>query len=431
MGNRCVVGAQWGDEGKGKIVDLLARDADVVVRFGGGANAGHTLVIGEKRLVLHLIPSGIVHEGTICVLGPGVVVDPASLVAEIDALRAAGVTVDERNLRIAKRAHVVLPYHQALDGLRESGERALGTTRRGIGPVYEDKAGRRGLRMGDLAHPDRLSRRLRDALSSANERLERGGVEPLDADAILEALTEQSERLLGHLEDVPSLLAEHAAQGRRLLFEGAQGVLLDIDQGTFPYVTSSTTLAGGACAGAGVGPRQLGEVVGVSKAYVTRVGAGPFPTEILGELGDELRQAGAEFGATTGRPRRCGWLDLPALRHAVRVGGVDVLALTKVDVLASFERPSLCTAYRLDGELLTVPPPDHEDLARVEPVFEEMEGWSELVGQEERFEQLPASLLRYIARVEAFVGVPVRIVSYGPARHQTLERAALVGRSPA
>lgn len=425
MTNRSVVGAQWGDEGKGKIVDLLARDADVIVRYAGGNNAGHTLVVDGRRLVVHLVPSGVVHAGKVGVLGPGVVIDPDGLLAEIADLRQAGLSIGPETLRIARRAHLVMPYHKALDGLRERGAGALGTTRRGIGPAYEDKAARRGLRVGDLEHPQRFRERLEAALASANAQLEAAGEATFDARELADDVLARTQPLLAHLEDVPTFLHLAATQGKRLLFEGAQGVLLDLDHGTFPFVTSSTTLSGGACAGAGVGPRMLGNVCGVTKAYVTRVGAGPFPTELDDELGGQLRQAGAEFGATTGRPRRCGWLDLPALRHAVRVGGIDELALTKADVLSALPLVRVCVGYRLDGATLDVPPPDSEELGRVEPIVETVEGWGALPADapQKGYDALPPALRDYVALIERETGVPVSIVSVGPGRDQTIVRS--------
>ena len=425
MSNLAVIGAQWGDEGKGKIVDLLAAEVELVVRFAGGANAGHTLVVDGTKHVLHLLPSGVLRPNTICVLGAGLVVDPTRLIEEIDALAAAGVVLTPERLKLARRAHLVLAHHVALDRLRERGPRAIGSTLRGIGPAYEDKAARRGVRVADLADPERLRAKVELAVADANTRLLAGGAETIDAGEVLAGLDSAARRLLPYAADVDRLLHEEMAAGKRVLFEGAQGVLLDIDHGSYPFVTSSSTGAGGVCTGAGVGPRDVGRVVGVAKAYLTRVGEGPFPSELQGEAAERLRQAGGEYGATTGRPRRCGWLDLVALRHAVRVGGLDALAITKVDVLAGMPEVSACVAYELDGVRTDHFPVDAEECARLQPVLERMQGWKELDPRELSLEaarggQLPACVAELVSLVEQATGVPVVLLSVGPQREQTL-----------
>jgi adenylosuccinate synthase len=422
MANLVVIGAQWGDEGKGKIVDLLSEQADVVVRFGGGNNAGHTIVVQGRQVILHLIPSGILHEGKRVVLGDGMVIDPEALLAELGELGGLGVTLGPDELLVSSKAHLVLPYHRVLDELREGTTGALGTTRRGIGPAYEDKAARRGLRAGDLLRPERLARRLDAALGPANRRIEGMGGTPVDPGRTLEALSEQAGRLAPHITDTSLFLDRVASEGRRLLFEGAQGVLLDVDHGTYPFVTSSTTVGGGVSAGAGFPAHRIEKVVGVAKAYVTRVGDGPFPTEIAGAEGEALRKKGHEYGATTGRPRRCGWLDLPALRYAVRVGGVQRLAVTKLDVLAGVSPLHICTAYSVGGRRVEHFPPDVEDLEQAEPELVEVPGFSGDLSRARAMEDLPDGARRYLERLEREIGVPVEWVSVGPGREQTLKR---------
>ena len=423
MTNLTVVGAQWGDEGKGKVVDLYTESADVVVRYGGGNNAGHTLVVEGRKVVLHLIPSGVVRGGRVCILGDGMVVDPAALLDELDQLAQAGLAVDAGAVLVSSRAHVVLPYHRVLDELRERGARPIGTTRRGVGPAYEDKVARRGLRVADLLHPARRRERLSFALDEANARIVRQGGEPLELESVWSALSEQAARLAPSIADTVSYLRRAMEAGRSVLFEGAQGVLLDVDHGSYPFVTSSTTLAGGACAGAGVGPRRLGAVVGVAKAYVTRVGRGPFPTELPEPEGSSLRQRGAEFGATTGRPRRCGWLDLPALRHAAWVSGLDYLALTKLDVLSGIDPLEVCVAYTLRGERLDTLPADPEDLGQVQPVYQRLPGFSGDLSAARSYEELPEAAREYLELASREVGVPICLVSVGPGRDQTIFRA--------
>ena len=418
-----VVGAQWGDEGKGKIVDLLAEHADVVVRFGGGSNAGHTLEVEARRLVLHLIPSGVLHPGVLCLLGDGMVIDPAALLDELEELRVAGVPVTPERIRVSRRAHLVLPYHRLIDGLREERPGALGTTRRGIGPAYEDKVGRRGVRAGDLLDDDRMTRRLTAALAEANARIRHLGGQPLELSPLVAELRQQAARLAPYLDETGAQVQDALAAGRRVLLEGAQGALLDIDQGTYPFVTSSTTLAGGACAGAGIGPAQIGAVVGVAKAYATRVGAGPFPSEMPPGIGEQVRQAGREFGATTGRPRRCGWLDVAALRHAARLSGLTSLAITKLDVLSGLHPLRICVGYTRDGGRVTGFPPDAEELGAVQPVLEELPGFEGDLSRAQRLEDLPPGARAYLDRIERELGLPLGLVSLGPGRDQTLRCA--------
>ncbi|WP_428266520.1 adenylosuccinate synthase [Haliangium sp.] len=419
-----VVGAQWGDEGKGKVVDRLAEAAEVVVRFGGGANAGHTLVIDGAQLVTHLIPSGVLHRGTRCVLGDGMVVDPDTLLAEIDACRQRGLLADDE-LLISERAHVILPYHRTVEALREERRRhAIGTTRRGIGPAYEAKAGRRGVRMRDLLRPGRLAELVDQNLDELAAVITHYGGEVPDPAAragIVDAAARAGERLARHITNTGRAIDEAIRAGRNVLFEGAQGALLDLDHGTYPFVTSSSTVAAGACQGAGVGPTCIDQVIGISKAYVTRVGGGPFPTELGPSEAEALRQAGGEFGATTGRPRRCGWLDLPALRLAVRINGLSGLALTKLDVLTGQAELAMCTHYRLDGDLLDELPTDPEDIERAEPVWQRFPGWQDDLRDARTLADLPAAARRYVGAIEEAAGVPLVLVSVGPDRGHTIE----------
>ncbi len=415
-----VVGAQWGDEGKGKIVDHLAEAAEVVVRYQGGANAGHTLVVEGRRTVLHLVPSGILHPGKVCAIGAGCVVDPFELAREIDELVEAGVEVPPARLRISLRAQLVLGPHRRLDLAREqaAGVARIGTTGRGIGPAYEDAVGRRGVRMVDLLDADRLRERVTALLAERNILLTALGAEPFDLDEVTGPLLAVGARLRPYLADVGHLVGERLAAGATVLFEGAQGSLLDVCHGTYPFVTSSATLAGGAATGVGVGPGDLQRVVGITKAYSTRVGAGPFPTELVDGIGERLRAVGDEFGATTGRPRRCGWFDAVAVRHAARANGLTELALTKLDVLSGLSELCVCTGYRLRGEALPALPV--VGLDEVEPVYEVLPGWSEAItGARERSE-LPPTARAYVERLEALVGVPVSLVSVGPGRDAVL-----------
>ncbi|CAN5132658.1 adenylosuccinate synthase [soil metagenome] len=421
-----VVGARWGDEGQGKVVDLFTERADLVVRYGGGANAGHTLVIEGKKLVTHLIPSGVLHPGKACVLGDGMVIDPHALLDEIAECQARGL-LRNNELLIGLGAHVILPYHKLVDGLREDHSaktgRAIGTTRRGIGPAYEMKAARRGVRMRDLLRPERLSALVASNLDDLSPVIQHlGGTCPSAAEIqtwIRDALA-AGEKLRQYTGDAGRHVDHAIKQGRHVLFEGAQGCLLDLDHGTYPYVTSSSTIAAGACQSAGIGPTMIDAVVGITKAYATRVGEGPFPTELHGDAGDKLRIAGGEFGATTGRPRRCGWLDLPALRMGVRLSGMTSLALTKLDVLSGMPDVQVCVAYKLDGKELDEPPTDPEDLARATPIYARQQGWGPLPSDARDVSDLPAAARAYVDTIERMAGVPFCLVSVGPDRAETI-----------
>ena len=429
MANVVIVGAQWGDEGKGKVVDLYTEFADTVVRFGGGANAGHTLVVGGQKLVTHLVPSGVLRgRGKRCVLGDGMVIDPATLLEEIRELRSRGLLSDDRDLVIGERAHVILPSHKILDGLREQGKGALGTTRRGIGPAYESKMARRGVRMRDLLSATRLRERIAHQLEeTAPQICHLGGTSP-DVDAVTQQYLVYGEALRTHIQDATRVLSDEIKRGQHVLFEGAQGALLDIDHGTYPFVTSSTTLAAGACVSCGIGPTAISSVIGIAKAYTTRVGAGPFPTELHGELGEQLRQAGAEFGATIGCLRCCGWLDIAALRLAVRLNGLAGLALTKLDVLAGQRKLKVCVGYKLPAEAggsgvsdtLDELPIDPEDIQRAIPVYEELDGWDAELRNVREVEDLPPGAKRYIRRIETLLGIDCCLISVGPGRAETI-----------
>ncbi len=414
-----VVGAQWGDEGKGKVVDLYAPYADLVVRYAGGANAGHTLVVGGEKQILHLIPSGILHDQTKCIVGQGTVIDPAVLLQEIEALNERGVRTQER-LLVSQRAHVVLPHHKLIDELREKkSNSAIGTTKRGIGPCYEDKVARRGVRMGDLLNAERLRGKLDANLECWRPVAEDlGGTLPT-ADEIAKQYVELGEALLTYIGDTMAVVRASVRADQKILLEGAQGTMLDIDNGTYPFVTSSSAVAGGACAGAGIGPTHIRRATGIAKAYTTRVGGGPFPTELENATGQLLRDAGAEYGSTTGRPRRCGWLDLVALRHAVAVNGLDELAITKLDVLTALPELEVCVAYELDGERLTYPP--YERVEAVQPIYETLEGWSEDLSSCRTRSDLPPAAQRYLSRIEEEVECRVGVVSVGPDRADTAD----------
>jgi adenylosuccinate synthase len=417
-----IVGAQWGDEGKGKIVDLLAEHHAVVARYQGGSNAGHTVLVGDEEFKFRLLPSGILFPGTTCVLGNGVVIDPEVLVGELDELEARGRPT--AGLRISGNAHLVMPWHRLLDQAAEIslGALQIGTTRRGIGPAYADKASRIGIRVQDLLDQKILRAKIATALELKNVQLERiYGLEPLDGAEIAEATVAYAERLCPHVADTSLLIASALEAGERVLCEGAQGTLLDLDNGTYPFVTSSNPTAGGACAGLGIGPTAITTVVGVAKAYLTRVGAGPFPSEADEAADARLREAGGEFGTVTGRARRCGWLDLVALRYAARLNGMTELVLTKLDVLSGFEELPLCTDYRLPDGTTTANFPSHQsDFHHAAPVFETLEGWGERIDGVRRFEDLPEAARRYVARIEELVGVPVSLVGVGQRRDQIL-----------
>ena len=418
--NIVVLGAQWGDEGKGKIVDLLAPRFSIVARYQGGHNAGHTVYVRGSKFILRLIPSGILHEGIACVIGNGVVIDPQALLAEVRELEQNGITVGDR-LVISDRAHLILPYHKELDVLSEArrGERKIGTTSRGIGPAYEDKVARRGIRAGDLQDFDAVSEAIRHNVDARNRIIEG---KPMDAATVLADLRGQWEQIRGSVADVSLFLARAQAEGRRILFEGAQGTLLDIDHGTYPYVTSSNATAGGVCTGLGVGPRVISGVMGVVKAYTTRVGEGPLVSELHGPDGDRLRQKGGEFGAVTGRPRRCGWFDAVAVRYAARINGLDALAITKMDVLDGMDEIPICTAYRHRGRTITEFPADVAQLAACEPVYEAMPGWSQPTRGIRVFEDLPVEARNYISRLEQVTGVPAAVISTGSEREDTIIR---------
>ncbi len=422
--NLAVLGAQWGDEGKGKIVDLLAPRFDFVARYQGGHNAGHTVYVNGTKFVLRLIPSGILHSGITCVIGNGVVVDPVALFGEIDELVKHGIHVDGR-LLVSDKAHLILPYHRDLDLLSEArrGERKIGTTSRGIGPAYEDKIARRGIRVGDLADAAGLAENVRDNVTARNRLVQDS---TMDWKEVLDSLMKQGERLRPMTRDVSLLLSEAMRGGKSILFEGAQGTLLDIDHGTYPYVTSSNASIGGVCTGLGVGPRAISRVLGVVKAYTTRVGEGPLPTELSGEMGHRLRESGNEYGAVTGRPRRCGWYDAVAVRYGVRINGLDALALTKLDVLDGLDTIDVCTAYRCGGRTLTEMPSDLGQLVACEPVYESLPGWSTPTKGVRRFEDLPDNAARYVARLEEITGVPAAIVSTGSERNDTIIREKLL-----
>ncbi len=416
-----VVGTQWGDEGKGKVIDLLSDDMHMVVRFHGGNNAGHTIVYDGETLKLHLVPSGILYPHIVPVIGNGVIVNPAVLIHEMENLTKIGVEVDR--LRISYNAHIILPSHEALDGLMEEGRGAgsLGTTRRGIGPTYADKASRVGLRMQDMLDTLAFREKVRGAVEEKNRVMTCVyGADPLDAGEVAEAYRGYAERLRPLLADT-SLLAKRAlGEGKNVLFEGAQGLMLDLDHGTYPYVTSSNTVAGAVCAGAGVGPRDIDEIIGVTKAYVTRVGAGPFPTEQDNEIGEAMQEAGQEFGTTTGRKRRCGWFDLVILRYAARLNTLTSLVITKLDVLSQFEALKVCVAYRKGEETLEEFPSLCGDFSDCEPVYEEMPGWKSDISGAVRLEDLPVEARDYLQFIQERVGVPIKLVSVGPERQQSI-----------
>jgi adenylosuccinate synthase len=430
MSITAILGTQWGDEGKGKITDLLAAEADVVARYGGGDNAGHTVTVGAQRFALHLVPSGILYPQVTCLLGGGMVVNPKKLLAEMDGLQAQGVSVSPERLKLSGLAHLIMPYHVALDGAAEEarGGTAIGTTRRGIGPAYTDKAARSGIRAQEMLHPpERLAGRIREQVAAKNFLLEAVyGQPPLDAEAIVQEYLGYAGRLAPYVADVSDAVAVALRARKRVLAEGAQGTLLDLDHGSYPYVTSSNPTIGGAMIGLGVGPQQIERVVGVVKAYQTRVGAGPMPTELTGELGEKLRGTGAqpwdEFGTTTGRPRRCGWLDVVALRYAARLNGLTELAITKLDVLSGFDALQICVAYELHGWRIETFPTDLEVLAGCRPIYESLPGWQEEITGVASYGDLPAPARAYVERVEELLAVPASIISVGPGREQTIRR---------
>jgi adenylosuccinate synthase len=419
-----VVGAQWGDEGKGKIIDLLAKSTDVVVRFQGGSNAGHTLVVNGEKFVFHLIPSGILHKGKRCVIGSGVVVDPQVLIEEIDSLKAKGFLQDDAQFLLSEEAHLIFPYHKQIDKGRErirSGE--IGTTGRGIGPAYEDRASRDGIRVIDLIEEEIFRRKLEETVAQKNyyliHVLQEAGVE---LEPLYQEYMRYGERLRRYVTNTSLFLSQQIKQGKRILFEGAQGTLLDVDHGTYPYVTSSSTVAGNACSGSGIGPTQIDLVLGITKAYTTRVGGGPFPTELFDDIGAMLREKGGEYGATTGRPRRCGWFDAVVVRHAVRVNGLSALAITKLDTLTGLKTIKVCTGYRLGKDTITEFPASAEHVARCQPLYEEYEGWTEDISGIKDFSQLPTAAQRYLEQIERLTQTPIHIVSVGAQRDKTIIR---------
>jgi adenylosuccinate synthase len=423
MANVVVVGAQWGDEGKGKVVDIYTEYADDIVRYQGGNNAGHTLVVGNEKVVLHLIPSGILHEGKRCIIGNGVVLDPEVFIKEITKLKESGRIKDDSCLLLSESLHIIMPYHKRIDIAREakSGDKKIGTTGRGIGPCYEDKIGRRGMRLMDLIDPDTFARKLKEYLVEKNFILEKFlGEPPCDFDQIFAEYQGYAKVLRTYVADTALILNNDLQAGKKALFEGAQGTLLDVDHGTYPFVTSSSTCAGGACTGAGVSPRVINEIIGISKAYVTRVGSGPFPTELLDETGEQLRKTGAEFGATTGRPRRCGWFDAMVIRFAVRVNGLTGIALTKLDVLSEFDTIKVCTGYTFEGKLLETLPAALEVFEKCQPVYEELPGWKTDITEVRSFEELPPAAQSYVRRLEKLAGCQIVMVSVGPRRDQTI-----------
>jgi adenylosuccinate synthase len=421
MATTVLVGAQWGDEGKGKVIDVLTEQADVVVRYQGGSNAGHTVEVGDQKYVLHLIPSGILHAGKISVIGNGVVVDPAALLEEIEHLRSRGVTIDG-NLYVSETAHLVFPYHKLLDEIREEqkGKRKIGTTKRGIGPAYADKVARTGLRVVDLLAPERFSEKLRRKIRENNEIFKVFGVKPLSFGKINDEYLECGRKLRPFITDTVTLLNRAVRDGRNILFEGAQGTLLDIDFGTYPFVTSSNATSGGACIGTGVPPHRVDRVVGVMKAYTTRVGEGPFPTELLDDQGLLLRETGREFGATTGRPRRCGWFDAVATRYSVMVNGIDELAVTKLDVLDAVPQIKVCVAYKVDSRIYDTVPNDINLLQQCSPVYQEFDGWQMSTKQAQDFDQLPKRARVYLQNLAQLSGAKLSLVSVGARREETI-----------
>ncbi len=418
-----VLGAQWGDEGKGKMTDYLAEDADVVVRFQGGNNAGHTVVVGDKEYKLHLIPSGILYDDKLNVIGNGVVLDPKALFEEIDYLEGVGVKVTPEKLIISDRAQLIMPYHKVLDRLKEKarGKNDIGTTGKGIGPCYTDKFERCGIRVCDLMHPEIFTEKLKENVEMKNAYITKVlGGEALNFDEILKEYLEFGKRLKPFVQETSVKVYNDIKANKTVLFEGAQGMLLDIDYGTYPYVTSSNTTAGGVSNGVGIGPNMITNAVGITKAYTTRVGKGPFPTELLDETGEWIREKGHEYGVTTGRSRRCGWLDLVIVKTAVRVSGLTSLAVTKIDTLAGLDTLKVCVGYKFDGKIIDYFPASLEDLAKCEPVYEEFAGWGEEVANARSYDELPENAKKYLERIEEFTETKISIVSVGPKRDQTM-----------
>ena len=419
MGATVLVGSQWGDEGKGKIVDLISEGFEIVVRYQGGANAGHTVEIGDKKYILHLIPSGILRENVICVIGNGVVIDPTALLEEIELLKKNNISVDGR-LFISHNAHLIMPYHKLLDSISESGDNKIGTTGRGIGPCYIDKYGRKGIRIVDLLNRTELEKKIRANLKEKNEILQKiHSHAGLDVEAICKEYLEFDQAIDKYIKDAPAFLNEALDEGKSVLLEGAQGTFLDVDHGTYPYVTSSSPTSGGACTGSGIPPTRIDAVIGIVKAYTTRVGNGPFPTELLDEEGEKLRKIGAEFGATTGRPRRCGWFDAFLLAYSKMVNGITSVALTKLDVLSEFEKIKVCVGYELNGKRLKSFPTNVDQLNLVKPVYETLDGWNTDISNCERYQDLPKKTIEYLDFISQKSGIKIDIVSVGPKRKQT------------
>lgn len=422
--NVVVLGTQWGDEGKGKIADLLTMNADIVVRSQGGNNAGHTLVVGDKKVVVRLVPSGILHSKSQCLIGSGVVVSPEALFGEIEELKASGITDAEQRIKVSAASSLLLPVHVAIDKAAElkRGKNAIGTTGRGIGPCYEDKVARRGLRVGDLYDMEVFSEKLKALLDYRNFNLKNYYNAPeVSFESVMDGIMKVRERLLAMVADISAILDDARKAGKKIVFEGAQGTFLDIDYGTYPYVTSSNTVAGGCCTGSGAGPRHIDYVLGICKAYTTRVGGGPFPTELLDDVGEGIRQRGAEFGAVTGRPRRTGWYDAVAMRRAVAINSLSGLALMKIDVLDGMDEIKICTQYKNpDGSVSDLPPLAAYEYGKVTPVYETMPGWKESTVGVTKFEDLPVNAQTYIRRLEELAGIPVAIISTGPEREQTI-----------
>ncbi|MFH1153430.1 MAG: adenylosuccinate synthase [Pseudomonadota bacterium] len=424
MSNTVIVGTQWGDEGKGKIVDLLSAQADYVVRFQGGNNAGHTMVVNGKEIISHLVPSGIIQNKK-CFIGNGVVVDPGVLLNEIDYLTENQIDASPDMLKVSSRAHMIMPYHKQIDQARElkKGDKKIGTTGRGIGPCYEDRATRRGIRFADLMEPDLFAEKVTAILEEKNFYLKNYfNVEPIDTESVIDQTMALSRRLIPYIADVSVLLNQGMENGKKVLFEGAQGTHLDIEHGTYPFVTSSSTVAGNASCGSGVGPGKLNEIIGIVKAYTTRVGSGPFPTELLDKIGDRLQSKGVEFGATTGRKRRCGWLDMVILKNAARLNGLTGIVVTKLDVLDGLDQVKICTGYEYEGEVIKDFPPSIRTLENCKPIYEIHPGWAENTSKILNFDDLPGNTRRYLKRIEELSGVPIKIVSVGPGREATIIR---------
>jgi adenylosuccinate synthase len=423
MSATAIIGTQWGDEGKGKVVDLLASRADMVVRFHGGNNAGHTLVVNGEKTILNLVPSGVLHPGKICVLGPGMVIDPEVLTSEITALRKRGFLAEDRWLRVSEQAHLIMPWHRAIDRARERlrGAGAIGTTGRGIGPAYEDKMARTGIRVGELFDEEGFREALTRCLREKNGHLQALlGEDPLSFDEIHDGYARYRDVLAPFVADTTVEVRAAVQRGMRVLLEGAQAVMLDVDHGTYPYVTSSNAVPGAACAGAGLPPKLIAHVIGIAKAYTTRVGGGPFPTELTDALGERLRADGDEYGSTTGRPRRCGWFDAVVVRHAAQLSGLDALALTKLDVLTGIDPIRVCVAYDIDGKRRALPPTTTRGWRTAQPVYEELPGWQEPIGDARTIDELPAAARRYIDRLSQLVETAITLVSVGAGREQTI-----------